>query len=181
MQKPNRSFYSRRSVRLRDYDYSQAGLYFVTICTFKMTSKFGDIRAGELILNDMGKLVQDLWLQIPVSRANTEIDAFVVMPNHLHGIIQLGDIASEHKRANRSGAEGVATTTLPSGSLGATMGQFKSVVTKRSRTLPDPPTSPIWQRNYYEHIIRNEATLNEIRKYIQENPARWTDDDLYVD
>lgn len=181
VQKPNRSFYSRRSVRLRDYDYSQAGLYFVTICTFQKACLFGDIRGGELILNKLGQLVRDLWLYIPVSRANTELDAFVVMPNHLHGIIQIDDIDSEQNRANRSRAEGVFTTTLPSGSLGATIGQFKSVVTKRSRALPNLPTSPIWQRNFYEHIIRDESTLNDIRKYILDNPARWTDDNLYVD
>ena len=158
MQKQNRSFYSRRSVRLRDYDYSQAGLYFVTICTFQKVCLFGDIRSGELILTELGKLVLDIWLQIPVSRANTALDEFVVMPNHLHGIIQIGAIDSEQKRPNRSRDEGVTTTTLPSGSLGATIGQFKSVVTKQSRAMTSPPTSKLWQRNYYEHIIRNETT-----------------------
>ena len=181
MQNPKRSFYSRRSVRLRDYDYSQAGLYFVTICTFQQLCLFGDIRAGEVILSELGKLVQDLWLRIPVLRAKSELDAFVLMPNHLHGIIQVGENAVEERRANRSRGTGASKTTLPAGSLGATIGQFKSAVTKQSRALTCPPTSPIWQRNYYEHVIRNEGTLNDIRRYILQNPARWAEDDFYAD
>ena len=177
MLKQNRAFYSRRSVRLRDYDYSQAGLYFVTICTFQKACLFGEFRGGKLILNELGKLVQKIWLQIPVSRANTTLDKFVVMPNHVHGIIGI----LEDENTGKCATVTSSTKTLPSGSLGATIGQFKSVVTKQSRALPYPPRPPIWQRNYYEHIIRNENELNEIRKYILENPARWTNDDLYVD
>ena len=181
MQNPNCSFFNRRSIRLRDYDYTQAGLYVVTICTYQRSCLFGDIRSSEVILTELGKLVQDLWHQIPISRANTTLDRFVVMPNHLHGIIQIDAIDSEQNCPNRSHNEGVTRTTLPSGSLGATVGQSKSAVTKQSRALPDPPKPPIWQRNYYEHIIRNESKLNDMRKYILDNPAHWTNDDLYVD
>ncbi len=177
MQKHNRSFFNRRSLRLRDYDYTQAGLYFVTICTFQKACLFGKFRGGKLILNELGRLVQKIWLQIPVSRANTTLDKFVVMPNHMHGIIGI----IENEDTGKYDTVTPSAKTLPSGSLGATIGQFKSVVTKQSRALPDPPRPPIWQRNYYEHIIRNETELNEIRKYILENPAHWTNDDLYVD
>ncbi len=177
MQKQNRAFYNRRSARLRDYDYSQAGLYFVTICTFQKACRFGEFRGGTLILNELGKLVQEIWLHIPVSRSNTTLDKFVVMPNHVHGIIGI----LENENTGKCATATPSAKTLPSGSLGATIGQFKSVVTKQSRALPDPPKPPIWQRNYHEHIIRNETELNEIRKYILENPAHWTNDDLYVD
>ena len=181
MNRSDRSFFRRRSIRLRNYDYRRSGMYFVTVCTYRHACIFGLVRDGQTVLTELGGLVQELWLQIPVRRANCELDAFVVMPNHLHGIIEICEIDSEQKRGKTSFNADVSRTTMRSGSLGATIGQFKSVVTKQSRALPLPPSSPIWQRNYYEHIIRNESGLNDIRKYILENPARWTDDDLFVD
>lgn len=134
-----------------------------------------------MTLTELGTLVQELWLRIPVLRTNTILDAFVVMPNHLHGII---GINGHHRSRKGAASEMVGTsrsTTLPSGSLGATVGQFKSALTKQSRALGIPPTTPIWQRNYYEHIIRNESALDDIRTYILNNPARWADDDLFVE
>ena len=181
MRKPNQSFYDRRSNRLRGYDYGGAGLYFVTICAYRHACLFGAIRSGDMILNELGRLVEEFWLKIAETRANTTLDAFVVMPNHLHGII--GIVGNERCRIRAISQEGDASraTTLASGSLGATVGQFKSAVTKQSRALARPPTSRIWQRSYYEHIIRYESALDEIRKYILFNPARWADDDLYVE
>ena len=147
----------------------------MTICAYEQACVFGRIRNDQMTPNALGRLALSLWLQIPVVRANTELDAYVMMPNHLHGIIRIVEIKSIEDSLDTSAAR------LPSGSLGAIIGQYKSLVTKRSRQLPCLPTFPIWQRNYYEHIIRHENALNQIRKYIMENPGRWAEDDLYAE
>ncbi len=181
MQHSERAFFSRRSIRLRGYDYRLSGSYFVTICTFRKACLFGHITNGQIILNDMGQLVQDLWCQIADKRRIVELDSYTVMPNHLHGIINILENESDPVPSDCAGGKTVPATSLNSGSLGAVVGQFKSAVTKRSRSLSNAPPNTIWQRNYYEHIIRDETTLNQIRKYIVENPARWADDKMYVE
>ena len=170
---------NRRSIRLRDYDYRQRGAYFVTVCTRQKTCLFGEIRNGKLIPNELGIIVQNAWHQIPNKRSNVDLDSFVIMPNHLHGIILMlencdlkSSIQTLHFPARCS--------ALQSGSLGAIIGQFKAAVTRRSKLSSRCPSSPIWQRNYYEHIIRNDKSLNFIRAYIVENPARWNDDELHL-
>ena len=180
---PNRdpSLPSRRSIRLSGYDYRQSGAYFVTICAFKKSCLFGQTREGKMYVNDLGMTGSDCWQQISHVRRNVELDDFVVMPNHLHGIIILFDDEPVRVAAQTYGQIEVWEHKLPSGSLGVILGQFKRAVTMRSKLLAQPPDQHIWQRNYYDHIIRNETSLNSIRKYIVENPARWLDDSLHAE
>ena len=166
---------ARRSVRLQDYDYRQSGVYFITVCAFRQVCRFGEIRNGQPALNELGKTVQRCWLRIPEVRANVDLDAHVVMPNHLHGILAIRDDSA-------SGDRSMHAESLPGllpDSLGAIVGQFKRAVTIESRTFAPVPVRPIWQRNYYDHVIRSEESLNRIRRYIHENPARWREDSLY--
>ncbi len=172
---------ARRSVRLQGYDYRQSGAYFVTICAYQQLCRFGSIRDGKVIANPLGLIVTDCWRKIAQVRPNVELDAFVVMPNHLHGVIiishdMMTDIAANATRNGRSSRGG-----LERDSLGGIVGQFKRAVSIKSKSLSQPPGQPLWQRNYYEHIIRNETSLNEIRRYIVHNPCKWHDDSLYVE
>ena len=132
-----------------------------------------------MILNELGTVVEYAWLQIPKSRTNVILDAFVVMPNHLHGILILID-DPDIIPSGLTVPSLARNSTLQSGSLGATIGQFKSAATKRWNTMARRPSMSLWQRNYHEHIIRNEQSLIDIRAYIFDNPARWAGDELYV-
>lgn len=175
---PKKPFYSRRSPRLPGYDYRREGLYFVTICAVQMQLRFGTILDGILQLNGLGQLVSDEWERLAIARANVKLDRFVVMPNHLHGLIKIGE---ERERDSRdiSVAE-TGSVTIQAGSLGAIVGQFKAAVSRRARAKGITGDTRIWQRGYYDHIVRDERSLNEIRRYILENPAKWHDDRLYV-
>lgn len=176
-----RRFYSRRSIRLRGYDYRTAGVYFVTMCTFQNVCSFGHIRDCQMRKNDLGKIVCEEWLNIARSRKNVQLDQFVLMPNHLHGLIIITDRSLErsHERIQPARKDR-SSTTIKAGSLGAIIGQFKASVTRRARLANIVGSERIWQRNYFEHIVRNEESMNEIRRYIEENPARWHIDDLYM-
>jgi putative transposase len=182
-----------RSLRLKGYDYAQAGAYFVTICTQGRTCLFGEVVDDTMHLNDAGEMLTALWTGIPARIANVEVDAFVVIPNHLHGIIvlpdrdEIGDVV-DHVGAPLVGAHGRATTTKKKTTIGVAptigdvVGAFKSLATVeyirgvKSAAWPAFRTR-LWQRNYYEHVIRNEEGLNRVRRYIDENPARWVFDD----
>ena len=168
---------TRRSVRLRGYDYRQPGAYFVTICSYQRIPLFGHVERGSMILNPLGNIVRDTWRTIPTLRPHVSLDEFVVMPNHLHAILLITDVGATDSVAL---ADSVAPTDEPRsakgprpGSLGAIIGQFKSVATKRIHRLRSTSGHPIWQRNYFEHIIRHDRALNRIRAYIHQNPARW--------
>ena len=164
----------RRSVRLQDYHYSQAGAYFITVCTQERRALFGEIVDGEMVLNDAGRAVEHTWLAIPQHFPQVELDAFVVMPNHLHGIVVISgspvgakDFSPLH-RINHPPFRPVGT---PAKSIGSIVRGFKIGVTKWFRERGD--TRVVWQRNYYEHVIRGEESMSRIREYIQNNPARW--------
>ena len=173
----------RRSIRLKDYDYSQTGFYFVTICTQNRKSLFGEILDGEMRLNDAGQMIQSVWNELPQHYTGVEVDEFVVMPNHVHGIIILNvgagpsacpDNMQPELQARKGQPRGVAPTL----SLPDLVHRFKSLTTSRYRlgvTQNGWLTFPgrLWQRNYYEHIIRNENDLDEIREYIINNSLKW--------
>ena len=165
----------RCSVRLRGYDYARAGTYFVTICTQNRACLFGEIIDGEMVLNDAGHIAEKYWRKIPVHFPHAELGAFVVMPNHLHGIIVIvganvgakdfSPLRQRYKQPQTSHPTGTSKT------IGSIVRGFKIGVTKwmrRNTTVRD-----VWQRNYYEHIVRNENELNRIRRYIIHNPAKW--------
>jgi len=172
LQQDNSQRHHRRSIRLKGYDYSQAGAYFITICTQDRACLFGDVVDGEMRLNDVGGMVHDEWLRTADMRPNVELDAFVVMPNHFHGIIILHpDGRGTLQRTPTTTVEQFGKPT--SNTVPTIVRLFKSASTKRINEHRGTPGVSVWQRNYYEHIIRNEESLNRIRQYIYENPARW--------
>jgi len=134
-------------------------------------------------LNHWGRLVIKEWLQTPEVRPYIELDAFVVMPNHFHGVFLLHEFKDVTKREGATHRVAPTLKDRPSGpvsaSVGAIIGQFKSRVTKRINDLRQKPGGPIWQRNYYEHVIRDDDDLNRIREYVENNPARWLEDENY--
>jgi len=197
----------RRTLRLKDYDYAQAGAYFVTICTQERLCLFGHIDEGQMRLSAAGQMIQRVWDEIPMFYPGTETDAFVVMPNHVHGIIVLtGAIPQDFPvRAapcgsppvigvgaapcgrpidgQARGPDGQARGPAPTGALSLpdVVHRFKTLTTKRYADGVKQcgwPAFPgrLWQRNYYEHIIRDERALARIREYIANNPRQWARD-----
>ncbi len=173
----------RRSIRLQGYDYRENGAYFVTICTHRRAPLFGEIVGDEMQLNELGVLVQHSWEAIPKHFVNVELDAFVIMPNHVHAIVVLIDPDNLHGD-NAVGATHASPLPArfdksgpPSGSLGAVIGSFKSAAAKAINEHRATPGSTVWQRGYYDHIIRSDKSLTAIREYILYNPARWTSDE----
>ena len=161
---------NRRSIRLQDYDYAQNGAYFVTICTNQRLCVLGDIRDGVMRCSTVGQVVEAAWQDLPHHTPGLILDAWVVMPNHLHGIVILpGKSMSE-----------TLSQTIPRGpkpgSLGAVLGGFKSAVSRRVSASDLSLVRPLWQRNYYDRIIRDNRELGATQKYIETNPARWDDD-----
>lgn len=189
--------YRRRSIRLPGYDYSQAGAYFVTVVTQDRVCLFGNMVNGAVQLNEAGKIAQGVWDDIPHHYADVALDAFVAMPNHVHGIILIRAPAITVGAIHESPLQ---TLPLPSGPtrespqqtpassgpariadrrrmlLSKIIGRFKMLSAKQINMLRETPGEPVWQRNYYEHIIRDEESLNRIRQYILDNPARWAVD-----
>ncbi len=170
----------RRTLRLKGYDYTQPGAYFVTICTYRRQPLFGEVADdGVMHLHPFGQVVREVWFETARVRPYVVLheEEFVVMPNHVHGIIWIVEVDGQPAvvGATRRVApteDGRARGPKP-GSLGAIIGQFKSLVTKRINALRGTPGAPVWQRNYYEHIIRTEQALDAIRRYIAVNPQRW--------
>jgi REP element-mobilizing transposase RayT len=161
----------RRSIRLDGYDYAQDGVYFVTVCAYGRECRFGSIADEIMQINAEGEIIVACWQAIPEHFQNAELDEFIIMPNHIHGIVS---IACENRNTERS-------TTTPKGttrsSLGAVVGAFKSAATKRINQLDETASNPVWQRGYYERIIRDERELNDTRQYIVDNPLKWALDD----
>jgi REP element-mobilizing transposase RayT len=172
----------RRSIRLPGYDYAQPGAYFVTICTHERRHLFGRIADGAVHLSRLGETIQSEWLACGNATGGIELDEFIVMPNHIHAILVLtidratGCVAGiEHTgRATRWVAPTERRPRGPAaGSVGAMIGQFKSRATKRVLREGDLARSPLWQRNYYEHVIRSDEALHAIRTYIENNVVLW--------
>lgn len=157
---------NRRSIRLRGYDYAQRGAYFVSICTSKHLSVFGEILDGEMHLSPIGQVVDSRWEDLPNHTLGLSLDAWVVMPNHVHGIIILPGTAelTPDSALQRGPA---------AGSLGRVVGGFKSAVSREVAARNLTLVSPLWQRSYHERIVRNDRELDTIRKYIHDNPSRW--------
>ncbi len=141
----------RKSPRLASYDYSQPGVYFVTLCTHNGSCLFGDV----------GGIVETCWAGIPHHFPDVELDLHIVMPNHLHGLIRLTCNADRL-------AGGRACPTIHT-----VIGAFKSAATRQVNAMRNTPGVPLWQRTYYEHVIRTEPGLDRIREYIATNPAKW--------
>jgi len=152
----------RRSIRLRNYDYSQVGAYFITVCTKNRECFFGEIENGEITLNEYGMIVEKEWLRTEKMRSNIQMDKYIVMPNHFHGIIIIN-----------TNCRGGVTPPLRKYTLGQIVAYFKYQTTKQINQIRNTTGIPVWQRNYYDHIIRNEKALENIRWYIEGNPVLW--------
>jgi REP element-mobilizing transposase RayT len=173
----------RRSIRLKGYDYTQAGAYYVTLCTKARQCLFGDVVKGEMRLNSLGHIAFTCWQAIPNHFPHVELDAFVVMPNHLHGILVISDT---DERARHCRAPTTKQCHIPKteqfgkpvpGSIPTVIRSYKGAVTKRINLICDTKsTSLIWQRDLYEHINRDEESIDNIRQYIVANPWLWADD-----
>jgi REP element-mobilizing transposase RayT len=195
----NPDIHHRRSIRLREYDYRNAGAYFVTICSFQRECLFGEVVDGEMRLNPLGMAVDACWRSITNHFSNVQLDEFVIMPNHFHAILDIttpesdeanvgakqgssaspgsGDNGNNDDDCNKGEAGGSFASPLRdgtvSGSLSAVIQNFKSVSTRKINKMRNNPGCPAWQRNYYEHVIRNETDLANIRQYIVNNPLKW--------
>lgn len=162
--------FNRKTPRLKVWDYSLPYWYFVTICTHNHVDFFGKIKEAKVQLNQLGKQVFRCWHEIPSHYQSVELDDFVVMTNHLHGIIILNEVGSRH--ASTKGINDLQmgrTCSVPT--LGNVIGSFKSSVTKWVNE--NGHTNFKWQRSYYDRIIRNEKELYLIRNYIKLNPFKW--------
>lgn len=157
----------RRSIRLKEFDYSQPGLYFVTIVTHQRRCLFGEVVDGKVQLNSAGNIVSEMWHGLSDRFPNVSVDLFVVMPNHIHVVVNVGAqfIAPGDAPASQEGAMNRAST------LGQIIRSVKAASTHRIRQRSD--LEFVWQRNYYEHVIRDEKSLTRIRQYILDNPMRW--------
>ncbi len=166
----------RRSVRLKGYDYTQAGAYYITVCSHLRECVFGDIDNGEMKLNEYGDIVKDEWMKTFLMRDNVEMDQFQVMPNHFHAIISICDVGA--RRAVPLHDVPTMQFGRPvSGSLSTIIRSFKSAVTNKINKLRNTPGHAVWQRNYHEHVIRDVGSLYKIRDYVARNPIDWVTDE----
>jgi len=165
----------RRSIRLPAYDYRWNGAYFVTICAKHRSCLFGDIVAGESLANEFGKIVNACWTEIPSHAPYVMLDAFVLMPNHAHGVLILTE--TERGTVGARHALPLQSTPLrhfqepPALARSSVIGSFKSASARKINVRRGTQGTPVWQRNYYEHVVRSEEDLLAIRNYIFENPG----------
>jgi putative transposase len=159
----------RRDLRLPGFDYSTPGAYFVTVCTAGRRCVLGEVKDDAVAASEVGKAVALSWQEIRSHYAGVETDVFVVMPNHMHGILWLtGEPAVEAGSARPDVADRASPPTL-----GRILGFFKYHSTARANELRGTPGAPLWQRSYFDHVIRTEVSLQRIREYIHGNPLRW--------
>lgn len=191
MDDENQMPYHRRSIRLPDHDYA-AGAYFVTLCAWQREWLFGEVIEDEVILNTLGCVVEDEWLKTAEIRPYITLDDYVIMPNHFHAILFIdGDISQSIRRAESESRRGDLSgrphnthdkhrpNGPKKGSLAAVIAQFKRITTLKINRVRGIKGELVWQRNYYERIIRNEIMLDAFRRYTLYNPARWLEDHEY--
>lgn len=173
--------HDRQSIRLQDYDYGKCGAYHITICAYQHKCLFGEIKNGEIIKNKIGNIVESEWLKTPPIRPEIKLDEYIVMPDHIHGIVwidwsivDLSNVGARSRVPLRQNYhqhnkwQHIQPKSISSFVLG-----FKSTVTKQINVIRNTPNFPLWQRNYFEHVVRNNHDLARIRKYIIENPLKW--------
>ena len=191
--KYNPNIHHRKSIRLKEYNYSQAGLYFITICCQNRICRFGNVVDGEMMLNEFGIVAYNEWVKLSERFSNFELDVFQIMPNHMHGIILLNDIsvgagvnpAQNDLYTQNDGKtnDNNRTTARVAPTVSNIVGAYKSLVANGCLDIfksQNETMGKLWQRNYYEHIIRNEKSYQTITEYIINNPAKWADDKFYA-
>jgi REP element-mobilizing transposase RayT len=191
MKRYNPKIHNRRSIRLKGYDYSKAGLYFITICCQDRICRFGEVKNGEMILNELGIIAYNEWIKLTERFANFELDVFQIMPNHIHGIISLTTVGSrlaldllyegQPQGLPQPEPQGLPQQSVQQGnsSISDIVGAYKSIVTNGCLNIfksKNEFMGKLWQRNYYEHIIRNEFAYQKISEYIINNPSKWHED-----
>ena len=187
----NPKIHHRRSIRIKEYDYSQAGLYFITICCRDRICRFGKIENGEMILNDLGKIVMQCWLDIPQHFPCAILHEYVIMPNHIHGIIELTVVGAQNLVPLQIPQMPLQIPQIPlqipqiqipqknafqkiiPRSIGSIIRGFKIGVTIETKKILPVYSDSVWQRNYYEQIIRDEQSHKNIVNYIINNPTNW--------
>ena len=162
---------ARRSIRLPDFDYSRTGQYFVTVCAFEMHCIFGKVENREVRLSRIGEIATELWLEIPHHFHEVAVDPFIVMPNHLHGILTIRRARHAVPLQEEHHAEGFRKPV--EGSVPTIVRSYKSAVTKRVREALGSRKMDVWQSNYFERVMRNGKEFGDASRYILENPLRW--------
>jgi REP element-mobilizing transposase RayT len=163
----------RKSLRLNGYNYSQTGAYFSTICAQARKSLFGKVLGDDMHVNEYGKIIRGCWQELPSHYPSIQLDYFTVMPNHVHGIIFLVGAGSPRPEIPTSQAGGGTPPLQQVTNLSAIIGFFKFHSTKRINEIRHTPGAKVWQRGFYDHVIRDDESLNRIRNYIFTNPSRW--------
>jgi putative transposase len=213
--KYNPDKHHRQSIRLKGYDYTSPGAYFITICSYQRECLLGEIVDGEMQLNQLGNVVRSHWIKLPTYHSHLQLDAWVVMPNHVHGILILThngvgaglgeNISVEPMNLMSKPAPTGQSINTPRAGLGENISVepmnlmskpaptghyhgipeiirgFKTFSARRINEIRKVKGIPVWQRNYYEHIIRNEESLQHLRQYIHNNPLSWWEDQLHPD
>jgi len=176
----------RVPLRLKWHDYTDSAVYFITICTHQRLCLFGNVTDGHMQLNNAGQIVERCWQAVPEHFPYVEAGASVVMPNHIHGVLVLNKDV-RRGLACQTPTEFQSSDTLPrrfgkpqAKSLGTVIGSFKSAASRSIRSISPTPVT-VWQRNYYEHIVRTEADWDKINDYIEKNPQMWKSDTLFSD
>ena len=161
----NPTHHHRRTIRLQGYDYSQSGMYFVTICVQNRECLFGEIVNGKMRLNEYGRIVNMVWNRLPQHYSNISLNAFVIMPNHIHGIIEMTTTTTTDKKQHK---------------LSEIVRALKTFSARQINELRNMQGKKLWQRNYWEHIIRNDNAYQRIANYIINNPENWENDKLHI-
>ena len=184
----NPDIHHRQSIRSINNNYSQSGGYFITVCAHQRAHLFGEIIDGRMLLNEAGLIAQNCWHAIPTHFPTAFLDECVIMPNHMHGIVVITDrkgtaCRAQCKKTEYQGTACRAPTVEQfgkpiSGSIATIIRSFKSASTRQINMQRNTPGIPVWQRNYWERIIRDEPELQSVRQYIRNNPAQWQHDDL---
>ncbi len=194
----NPAIHHRRSIRLKGYDYSQKGLYCVTICCQDRICRFGDVINGEMVMNEHGKVAFNEWMKLSERFSNFELDVFQIMPNHMHGIVLLTNVGAtlavvpnKNDQSNDVGAANSGDSknnddmkkagASPAPTISDIIGAYKSLVSNGCLDIyksKNETMGKLWQRNYWEHIIRNEREYERVSAYIVNNPIKWADDKL---
>ncbi|MCX7709375.1 MAG: hypothetical protein N2484_05940 [Clostridia bacterium] len=174
----NPDIHDRHSIRLKGFDYSRMRFYYITVCTKDRENFFGTVGARHwLALNEYGKVVENCITTIPIIYENVELHEFVIMPNHLHALLEIKHAIDNPGKDGRADVSPLQEHHSKLKTIGYIIGQFKSTVTKEIRGKGLQNFA--WQRNYYEHIIRSQGELNQIREYILNNPINWNIDEYY--
>jgi REP element-mobilizing transposase RayT len=163
----------RKSIRLRNYDYSQCGAYFITVCTEKRKCIFGDITNGKMILNNCGIIAEKELLKLN-NETDVNLESYVIMPNHIHMIFEFPtDVGAIHELPSKMSIKERRKMKLPK-----VVGKYKMLASKEINMIRKTPGKKLWQRNYWDHIIRDENDFNVISEYVENNPTKWDLDKL---